>query len=319
MEISDVNQQSKLKLLKQNDKISYISCGSTKNTMTLNEWDDACVKYFQRYYEPHKKINFPPQKNENSCQEKLAQKLLENLESQEGHICLFKRYDLVHHIRLHIGCAETYHKLLKDLLIPFDQDWECNDNRMLLFNVKHNLMLNIRITESTDIDSIHEEERRGQSDLKLLLFLNQRFIKSTGVTLANIVLSPNISLGDGQNYCKNCLIIDQIILNSDREIFRRWWKTHIIPKLKPQINITDGFTQIISAVFGFMGTRQVNINDCGDFPKFRRDNTMEGDEHEEITNLMFTFDQSRVINDPALKKIVFGGFGVGKSLVGKMI
>ena len=34
---------------------------------------------------------------------------------------------------------------------------------------------------------------------------------------------------------------------------------------------------------------------------------------------MLTYDQSRALDDPSLKKMVFGGFGAGKSIVGKSL
>ena len=315
-----MNQQHKLKRLIGNDKITYISGGKTKNRMSLKEWDKICENNFERYYRQQEKLIFPPKKHQNLLHEMLAQKLIDYLEIEEGSIYLFMHYDTVSHVKFHISNSEMYRKLLKDLLISSDQELQSNGNRMLLFNVKYNLMLNIRITESMDTVDIRKEEMNGQADLKLLLFLNQRFIKSTSIKLMNIVLSPNISLDDNQSICHECIILDKIILNAGKYVFRRWWKTHIIRKSSSKdICSKDSFTQIVSSVFGFIGTKQIIIKDCARFPMLKRHDKIEGDEHEEIINFIFTYKQSRVINHPALKKIVFGGYGAGKSLIGKCI
>ena len=266
------------------------------------------------------KVIFPPKKHQNLLYETLAQKLIDHLEIEEENIYLFTHYHLVGHVQFHISNSEMYRKLLKDLRISSDQELQSNDNRMLLFNMNYNLMLNIRITQSMDTVDIDEEIKKGQSDLKLLLFLNERFIKSASVKFMNIVLSPNISIDVNQSICKECIRLDKNILNSEKDEFRAWWKKHIIPKSNSKdICSKDSFKQVVSSVFGFMGTKQINIKDCGRFPMLRRYDELEGDEHEEIINFIFTYEQSRLIKHPGLKKIVFGGYGAGKSLVGKCI
>ena len=224
---------------------------------------------------------------------------------------------MLSHVRLHLQCKKTYKSLLDELLITMDEELKDSNNRMLLFDSKNKLIINIRFTESTDIYAIQKEEVKGRSDLKLLLFLNHRLIKSIGATLINLVISPNIYLSDDDSYCRSCLFLDQSGL-ATIDAFTRWWEKYV-PVNSIEEN-TDCFMQIICSILGFMSiTRQIDI---GDFPKFP--NTSDNcsnteDEHQNIINLFLTYEQSRILHDPALKKIVFGGYGAGKSLIGKTI
>ena len=185
------------------------------------------------------------------------------------------------------------------------------------FDSKNKLVINIRFTESTDISAIQEEEMKGRSDLKLLLFLNHRLIKSTGATLINLVISPNISLSDDDLYCRSCLFLDQNGLATIDD-FTRWWEKYILVNSIEEN--TDCFMQIICSIIGFMSTtRQTDIGVCPNFPSTNDSRSNAGDEHQNIINLFLTYQQSRILHDPALKKIVFGGYGAGKSLIGKTI
>ena len=226
VEISDVNQQNKVKVLRNNDKITYLTKGQSKNTVTLEEWDKRCMKYFDKYYSQYKKLIFPPSKYQESTLDLLAKKLIKSLDNEDGHLYLFMRYDLINNIRMHLGNTELYDQILQNLLITSDEELKCCNNRMLLINPEYNLIANIRLTEDDDINAINKEEEIGKCDLKLILFLFQRLIKCSGITLMNIIAAPNLSTENNCKRCNKCHVIDGEVFSTIDEL-RTWLKDKI--------------------------------------------------------------------------------------------
>ena len=301
-----------------NHRITYLSGGQSKNTITLKEWDTRCMEYFNTYYSQYKKLIFPQMTYNKNPLYLMTEKLLTSLDDEDGPFYIFSRYDLINHVRMHIGNDEEYNKLLKHILIDSDEEMKRCDNRMLLFIPKQNMVVNIRTTVDNDSNAVQEEENIGKCDLKLILFLFQRLIKCSGITLMNVILAPNLSTKNDCMSCDKCHVIDRELFSNIDEL-TKWWK-HKINAVMNQTNANNeirdsSIHQIIATTFGFAGTRQINVNDAS-IPKFSADNTST---HANVVNLLLTSAQSRAIDDPSPMKIVFGGYGAGKSVVGMFL
>ena len=212
--------------MRNDDKITYLTKGQSKDTITLEEWDKRCMKYFDKYYSQYKKLIFPPSKYQESTLDLLAKKLIKSLNNEEGHLYLFTLYDLINNIRMHLSNTELNDQILQNLLIASDEELKCYNNRMLLINLEYNLIANIRLTEDDNINAINKEEEIGKCDLKLVLFLFQRLIKYSGITLMNIIAAPNLSTENNRKRCIKWHIIDGKVFGTIDEL-GTWLKDKI--------------------------------------------------------------------------------------------
>ena len=304
VEIYNVNRSKQWYRIKENDKIYYLANGKDIDSITVDEWDVRCRNYFDRNIRDMKKNIFPNCINPNSKEEMIAKSLFESLDWKGDDVWLFTHYNLVNHVNLFLGSGDIIDTLLEELSIFNIQDLEPCHNRMIFIHNELNHVVNLRLTLSNKLSSIYKEEENLQSDLKLLQFLNRRHFKQDSPAFTNVIVAPNINLdSDLHSPPALCWIIGPEILHN-RVKTDNWLNTNIFNHQR-KTHSENSAMCMVKELFKFETVIQ-------------RYNPRASDKKLRSTNLFLTAEQHEIILDPALKKIIAGAHGTGKTLCGKI-
>ncbi|XP_065685146.1 uncharacterized protein LOC105844812 isoform X3 [Hydra vulgaris] len=190
-----------------------------------------------------------------------------------------------------------------------------DENRITIFFCKFNLVIIARVATSTEC--IKLEYERCLNDIILFVNVNNPVIGSNKVIILGIVVLP---LHDRKLLKEELFFhfsekfnLDQILFlckdDFEDESFESWWRSvveYCIKIVNPQNNEVL-FKKLISLTMVLMA----KVDHC--YP------TLESDTQKQIQTLLLNVEQRNAINDKALKKIITGGYGSGKSIVGKEI
>ena len=200
-----------------------------------------------------------------------------------------------------------------------------SSNRVVIFYSKLNLILIVRVASS---DSINEECKNCSSDVKYFISVNRPVIEEKTVTILGVVactlverknlkktltlqFSPKFELYDVLFICKDDLESCQT-LNS-------WWRSKFVEYCSDKISQKDMDNEHVrqsdEATFKLIiGLTMLIIAKCDEnLP------TLESDTQKQIKTMILNPEQIKARDGEELKKIITGGFGSGKSVVGKEI
>ncbi|XP_047133863.1 uncharacterized protein LOC105848542 isoform X2 [Hydra vulgaris] len=192
-----------------------------------------------------------------------------------------------------------------------------DENRIIIFCSKLNLVIIARV--ATSMDCIKLESECCLNDVILFVNINNPLIDTNKLVILGIVILPF----HDRKYLKEELFfhfsenfdLDQILFLCKDEIaddsFESWWRSvvsYCIKKVNSKKNSNEIlFKKLISLTMMSMA----KVDHC--FP------TLESDPQKQIQSLILNVEQRNAINDKALKKIITGGYGSGKSIVGREI
>ncbi|XP_065642464.1 uncharacterized protein LOC136074093 [Hydra vulgaris] len=191
-----------------------------------------------------------------------------------------------------------------------------DENRIIIFFCKFNLVIIARVTTSTDYLKLEYES--CLNDVILFVNVNNPLIDNNKLIILGIVVLP---LHDRKDLKEELFFhfsegfhLDKILFlckdDMDNENFINWWRSvaaYCIKKVNKQINNEILFKKLISLTMMSMA----KVDHC--YP------TLESNTQKQIQSLILNVEQRNAINDKALKKIITGGYGSGKSIVGKEI
>ncbi|XP_065646037.1 uncharacterized protein LOC105848542 isoform X4 [Hydra vulgaris] len=192
-----------------------------------------------------------------------------------------------------------------------------DENRIIIFCSKLNLVIIARVT--TSMDCIKVESECCLNDVILFVNINNPLIDTNKLVILGIVVLP---LHDRKDLKEELFFhfsenfdLDKILFLCKDEIaddsFESWWRSvvsYCIKKVNSKKNSNEIlFKKLISLTMMSMA----KVDHC--FP------TLESDPQKQIQSLILNVEQRNAINDKALKKIITGGYGSGKSIVGREI
>ncbi|XP_065674555.1 uncharacterized protein LOC136091242 isoform X2 [Hydra vulgaris] len=203
-----------------------------------------------------------------------------------------------------------------------------DENRIIVFNSELNLILMARI--ATSLDCVKLESDYCLIDISLFLTVNSLLIKSNKLVILGIVVLPLIKRVELKNDFffifpdswiskKKSSYLEQILFlckdDIEDENFECWWRSvsaYSNKRCSVQSNNTTLFKKLIGLTMIVMAkvdmvTESINIP------------TLEFDPQKQIESLILNYKQFVSIHDKELKKIISGGYGSGKSIVGKEI
>ena len=177
----------------------------------------------------------------------------------------------------------------------------------LIFVHYLNAIIYIRHTLSNNICAIEHKLKTCKEDLLLFLFVNREFLLSGDICFLNIVAAPNFKDTESKFVCKNSFnsIIGESVLCTEQTI-KHWWDSIFMPYIKQFVKSSknDTFMNMLSSVLTYMATIRIDVP------------TLLGDPHQQIQTLLLSNEQFRAVHTSNNKKIIVGGFGSGKSVVG---
>ena len=306
-----------------------LSPGAGKSMkVTVDEWQEISLEFMDYSYQINNGrqfnqiIHFPPEYLHKGglygkCQS-MSSMFVKCLES-DGYRCglVAVGYDVNKHIEF-LGYSESDLDKVQ-LNLPEDQE-----NHILLYYSSINLIMNVRVTEGTDLDAIHIAQSECNEELKAIALIYDSFLKENEMILCGVVAAPNIDLQQQEIstlLCQACvstnLILSKLELSSTDHL-QSWWRhfvKHINNKIvkeydlfkENKLNSKDLFYSLASQILAIMSAVSTQLP------------SLHGNVHEKISTILLNMKQLRAINDASKKKIIRGAYGSGKSIVGKEI
>ncbi|XP_065673619.1 uncharacterized protein LOC136090706 isoform X2 [Hydra vulgaris] len=271
--------------------------------------DKCALDYFDRNFSSFKDVIyvrlFSTSKNDSPF---VASKFLSLFGASKNSVCaVLSGYPL----RYHASC-------LRCKIETFEV---CEDeNRITIFYSDYNLVIIARIATSSDC--IKSESKNCLNDIILFVNVNKPLIENKGIIIIGIVIVPSFErelikkelFVQFPNHfdLEKILVLCKDDMDNEKE-FQDWWRfiTEYCKK-KKSINKCEGnkeelFKHLIGLTIMFMA----KVDHC--LP------TLESNSQKQIKSLLLNYEQLKAINDNELKKIINGGYGSGKSVVGKEI
>ena len=208
---------------------------------------------------------------------------------------------------------------------PQGYNMQKSSNRVLIFYSKLNLILIVRVASS---DSINEECKNCSSDVKYFISVNRPVIEEKTVTILGVVACTSVERKDLKKtltlqFSSKFKLYDVLFICKDDlesyETLNNWWRLKFVEYCSHKISQKDrndeSVRQADEATFKLIiGLTLLIIAKCDEnLP------TLESDTQKQIKTMILNAEQMNAIDDKELKKIITGGFGSGKSVVGKEI
>ena len=299
--------------------------GQTKDA-TFKEWRIMCGKFFNRNYgnmiKQERVLLFPPGyfHHSDALSKTISSWFVECLKLDKFYGLVALGYDANKHLDI-----VEYDK--EDLAPVHLQLAKTCEDRILVYSPVFNLVLNVRVTEGTDLKAVQSAEMKCNEDLKAFAIIYGSVLKDHGLVLFSITAAPNISSTDdeqrkilpflyGEGSSFNLLLTERELLNE--KTLKSWWENVLRKEMQKLFDCdsdlqqsekekSELFCQISSEVIASMSAVSTSLPSlCGGI-------------HEQLSTLLLNEKQVEAINDPSKKKILKGGYGTGKSIVGKEI
>ena len=286
----------------------FLSCGS--NRYTKDEWRTEEQRYFRTLFclkgdiNIKESIQLPPYQNTDIA--KLCS-IIKSLFSkhQNGLGAVITQYNPVEHIKFFNYSLSDVSQNLH--LIGLNDCTQRYNESALIFIHYLNAIIYIRHTLSDDISTIEHELKMCKEDLLLFLFVNRELALSGDICFLNIVAAPNFTDTESKFACENSFnpIIGASVLCSEKTI-KYWWDNIFMSYIKEYVKSSGNntFMNMLSSVLTYMATIRIDVP------------TLLRDSHQQIQTLLLSNEQFRAVHYSNNKKIIVGGFGSGKSVVG---
>ncbi|XP_057297566.1 uncharacterized protein LOC130628605 [Hydractinia symbiolongicarpus] len=279
--------------------IEYISNGGEhRTTVTREKWYRLCWKYLRVYFSlknaKHiiEAIQFPPYRKGNKISE-LAY-LLKNALMEKEKVGVITNYNTDDHLEF----------LKKDRM----SNLRNYQKRILVIYPNPVIFFNIRYTESESLCDLEDEIMAGEDDIKSLLLLNKGLLRDQKNYFVNIIAAPNMDDGKNSLPCGECHILHKCDVSNVKQL--KDYFTKILLRLLQDVKNTDRsnstFMKVLSNIFGFLATRKTIRSHVP---------AINANPVKQIQSLMLNTEQLQILYSDEKKKIIFGNFGSGKSLI----
>ena len=277
---------------------------------------EFAIEYFERNFNPNHVVCFHllieeiEERKRKGQKEEIDAKFISLLfaqlfekEFKKGIRAALDDYDLSHHA-----------SLLKYELQEFIEN-----NRAVIFCSELNLIFIVRVAFSAD--SIEQECQNCSIDVKNFLCVNKPIIENEVLTVLGVVACPSVKRENLKEklafqFSIKFKLFEVLFICKDELIsyntLNDWWGCKFLKYCyenfkKPTLNNETLFKQLIGLAM------LVIANNDESWP------TLDSSTQKQITTMFFNYEQMVAIRDRNLKKVITGGFGSGKSIVGKEI
>ncbi|XP_057297870.1 uncharacterized protein LOC130628860 [Hydractinia symbiolongicarpus] len=275
-------------------------CGGKLQRMTSAEYESFGRSYLDRYYKHdagyvEESMQFPPPMLQDACSI-LARNIKEVMaRSKYSAFTIFTHYNYMEHLK--------FLKLEGELPYPLEGASVC-ENRILMFY--HNTIMNIRYTETTDAFDIQAEFKAGEGDLKMLAMINKNYIETCNKVMINVVAAPYFEDTLNDSICANCKLLCRKKLSGDVTI--RHFFSNILENLPEENNVNkneEQYMNMVGRVMCFLATR----NALYSVP------SLSHSVHDQVTSIMLSPQQLRILYGKSMKKTITGPLGSGKTVL----
>ncbi|XP_057299604.1 uncharacterized protein LOC130630219 [Hydractinia symbiolongicarpus] len=299
-------------------EIWYNCGGGLKSKVSYQEWLNVCKSYTKDYY-GHPTANairtvliFPPYYVKRDKFSKLlhwSKIFLKEAAALGGGVgAVLWHYDAISHLKF---------MQLSDLRGLISENPIDYRKRILVICPNPLMIFNIRYTDEKVVNSINDEIRKGDEDIKHLSVILNNSVKKSPTVFANIIAAPNFIKQSDHLSCANCHIMDVVNLIDQESSVS--YLNNLVKSISQAIalspsTISQGsFMTILSSITAFMATRTAfsHGNSKSAVPSLNRGGT------DQVKSMfVLTPNQLKVIHSAENKKVVLGNFGSGKTLVG---
>ncbi|XP_065652648.1 uncharacterized protein LOC136079899 [Hydra vulgaris] len=191
-----------------------------------------------------------------------------------------------------------------------------DENRIIIFCSMLNLIIIARI--ATTIDCIKLEYENCLNDVILFVNVNNPLFEKSKLIILGLVVLPlhNRKHLKEELFChfSENFDLEQILFlckdDIENKSFENWWRSLVAYCVK-KVNEKNKNEMLFKKLISLTMISMAKVDHC--YP------TLEANTHKQIQSLILNVEQRNAINDKALKKIITGGYGSGKSIVGKEI
>ncbi|XP_057298663.1 uncharacterized protein LOC130629467 isoform X2 [Hydractinia symbiolongicarpus] len=274
-------------------------CGGSLKRMSAKAYEEYEKDYSDQYFTINGKrmeepLQFPPP----ICNQKssvFAQKMKDViLKLKYQFFTIFTHYDSKDHIQF-LNLNEEF---------PLKSNIS-NDNRILLVFLK--TLINIRYTDTINAIDIQDEFKAGETDLKELSIINKKCFKHGNWTIINVVAAPSFKVSQDTQICVNCNLLCKKTLSEESKILDFF--SNLLQNAHKKSSRDDAkeqYISMVSKIMCFMATRKALYT----VP------SLSDNIHEQISSLILSIQQLRILYSKCQKKIITGPLGSGKTVLG---
>ncbi|XP_057298864.1 uncharacterized protein LOC130629617 isoform X2 [Hydractinia symbiolongicarpus] len=278
--------------------VEFIYGGSLRR-MSAKEYEEYGKNYSDQYFTIDGKcmeepLQFPPPIC-NQTSSVFAQNIKNVILKLKYQLfTIFTHYDTKDHIQF----------LKLDEEFPLNNNLS-NDNRILL--VFFNTIINIRYNNTTNAFDIQDEFKAGETDLMELSLINKKIFKNGNWAMVNVVAAPNFEVSQDTEVCVNCNLLCKKTLSEESKILDFF--SNLLQNAHEKsssANAKEQYITMVSKIMCFMATRKALYT----VP------SLSDNIHEQISSLILSIQQLRILYSKCQKKIITGPLGSGKTVLG---
>ena len=202
-------------------------------------------------------------------------------------------------------------------LLNFELQEDIDPKRVVLFYSKANLILIVRVASSPDC--INQESQNCSTDVKYFVYVNKPIIENKSLTVLGVVACPSVKRKDLEEtlafqFSCNFELFKVLFICKDElksyETLHDWWRYEFFAYCSKNTCNKENeilFKQLIGLTMLIIAKHDESCP------------SLESNTQKQITSMVLNPEQIMTIYDCSLKKVITGGFGCGKSVVGKEI
>ena len=195
-------------------------------------------------------------------------------------------------------------------------------NRILIFHAAERVLLNVRITSSTNFHDLYAAWMDCSQDIKDFIYINgKHYFSNSGIIILGVVAALNVDKDKiSTNFCLQC---NPFLLTSkelhNQETLAHWLKV-TLPETLTSIRegnqslsssnqtrcIFEIFKELASTVIGYMANIRLRVS------------SGPNDIHTAIQNIQLNNSQIQAYLSPKQHVIIKGSYGTGKSVIAQL-
>ena len=209
--------------------------------------------------------------------------------------------------------------ILTTTTMDYNRDFR---NRILIFYAAERVLLNVRVTSTTNVHDIYAAWMDCSQDIKDFIYINgKRYFSNSEIIILGVVAALNVDKDQiGTNFCLQC---NPFLLTStelhNQETLAHWLKV-TLPETLTSIRegsqsltssnqtrcIFELFKEIASTVIGYMANIRLRVS------------SGPNDIHTAIQNIQLNNSQIQAYLSPKQHVVIKGSYGTGKSIIAQL-
>ena len=195
-------------------------------------------------------------------------------------------------------------------------------NRILIFHAAERVLLNVRVTSSTNVHELYAAWMDCSQDIKDLIYINgKRYFINSDTILLGVIAALNVEKDEIiTNFCSQC---NPFLLTStelrNQATLARWLQVTLHKTLttiregkqtssfsKQTRNIFETYIELASTIIGYMANIPLRVS------------LGPNDIHTAIQNIQLNNSQIQAYLSPKQHLVIKGSYGTGKSVIAQL-